>query len=170
MNLAEHLKQVLPAHLLPGNVGNIDKVAWQFFFPVTFDFGLNPTYTTGTRQVQSFQVTNEAAFLLMAVGRKAWDNTIASDLAPLQIEIRDRQSSRQFNDRPIPIQNIGKKSRATKLPTPMLVSPNAFIDVTMTSWVQADMVTAGIGKMELYFFGYRVRGEDMNKLYATIFA
>lgn len=169
MNLLEQLKQIVPAHLLPGNVGDIDKVTWQFFYPITFDFGLNPTYTTGTKQVQNFQVSNEAAFLLMAIGRKAWDNTNASDLAPLQIEIRDRQSSRQFNDRPIPLQMIGKKSRRTVIPTPMLIAPNAFIDVTMTSFVTADMPTTGIGKHELYFFGYRIRGEDMNKLYANIF-
>lgn len=169
MNLAEYLNGTVPPKLRAGNVGNIDKVTWQFWYPLVFDFGINPTYSTSTKQVKAFQVSNEAAFLLMAIGRKAWDDTIASDLAPLQIELRDRQSSRQFNDRPIPLQMIGKKSRRTVLPTPMLIAPNAFLDATMTSFVQADMPTVGIGKHELYFFGYRIRGEDMNKMYASIF-
>lgn len=169
MNILEQLKQLLPPNLVPGNVGDIDKVTWQFFFPLTFDFGINPTYTSGTRQVQSFQVSNEAAFLLMAIGRKAWDDSIAGDASPLQVEIRDRQSSRQFNDRPIPLQMIGKKSRKTILPTPMLIAPNAFIDATITSWVTSDMPTVGNGKHELSFFGYRIRGEDMNKMYSSVF-
>lgn len=173
MNTLEILKKFLPANLLPGNVGDIDKVTWPFWFPLTFNFGTNPTYNSATRQLQSYQVSNEAGFLLMSIGRKAWDGSIAGDLAPLQVEIRDRQSSRQFNDRPIPIQMIGKKSRRTVLPTPMLISPNAFLDVTMTSWVPdtglLSMPTVGNGRHELSFFGYRIRGEDMNKMYASIF-
>lgn len=169
MNLKEQLAKVLPARLLPGNVGDLNEVTWPFWYTGTFDFGINPTYGPQTKSLQSFQVSNEAAFLLMAIGRKAWDNTNAGDLAPLQVEVRDRQSSRQFNDRPMTIQNIGKKSRKSILPTPMLIQQNAFMDITVTSWLPAAMTTVGNGKHEIYFFGYRIRGEDIKKAYSTIF-
>jgi hypothetical protein len=169
MNLYEQLKQFLPKSMLPGNIGDIDKVTWPFWYTASFDLGINPTLGQATKQVRSFQVSNEAAFLLMAIGRKAWDASLAGDLAPLQIDIRDRQSSRQFNDRSIPIQQIGKKYRKSVLPTPMLIYPNAFIDVTMSSWLTADMATVGNGKHEFYFFGYRIRGEDMTKMLSSVF-
>ena len=108
MNLKEQLMSVLPQNMLPGNVGDVNKVTWPFWYVGTFNFGTNPTYGPLTRTTQSFQVSQEAGLLLMAIGRKAWDNSIAGDLAPLQLEVRDRQSSRQFNDRPMPLQNIGK--------------------------------------------------------------
>lgn len=168
MNLMDTVK-ILPARMQPGNVGDIDKVTWPFWFSAVFDNGINPNYGPATRLVRNFQVSNEAAFLLNAIGRKAWDNTVAGDLAPLQIELRDRQSSRQFNDRPIPIQCIGKKSRKTELPAPMLIAPNAFFEVTMTSWLLAATPAVGNGKHEFYFFGYRIRAEDMKKTYSTIF-
>lgn len=159
----------LPARMRPSNVGNIDKVTWPFYFTLTFDFGTNPTYGPNTKQVQSFQVSNEAAYLLRIIGRKPWDSTNASDLAPLQIELRDRQSSRQFNDRPIPLQNIGKKFLPSELSTPMILAPNAFFEVTMTSWLLANQASVGIGKHEIYFSGYRIRAEDMKKTYSAIF-
>lgn len=167
--LKDHLRKYLPAHMLPGNVGEYNKVTWPFWFQVNFDFGNNPTWSSATRQVQSFQVTNEAAFLLMSVTRKSYAYSTAGELAPVQLEIRDRQSSRQFNDKPIPMQMFGIKSRPSILPTPMLIMPNAFIDVTMSSFVPAPQVTAGSGKFEYSFFGYRVRVEDADKVLSTIF-
>jgi hypothetical protein len=167
--LKSNLKSILPPHMVPGNVGGLNKVAWPFWFQVNFDLGTNPTYSPATRQTQSFQVTNEAAFLLMAISRKSYAYSTSGELSPLQIEIRDRQSSRQFNDRPIPIQMIGIKSRPSILPTPLLMMPNAFIDVTMSSWLQGSQVTAGSGKFQFSFFGYRVRVEDADKVLSTIF-
>jgi hypothetical protein len=168
MGLMEQIKG-LPARMQPSNVGNIDKVTWPFWFSLTFDFGTNPTYGPNTKLVQSFQVSNEAAYLLGAIGRKAWDSTNAGDLAPLQIEFRDRQSSRQFNDRPVPLQNIGKKYQYTELPTPMLIAPNAFFEATITSWLLANQASVGNGKHEINFYGYRIRAEDMKKTYSAIF-
>jgi len=170
-SLLQKLKSVLPPHLIPGNVGDIKKVTWPFYSKVTFDFGTNPTWTVNTRQVQSFQVTQEAGFLLMAIARKAWDSTGAGDVAPLQITITDRQSSRQFNNAPIPIQNIGKKKRPTILPTSYFFMPNAFVDITMTSFVPTGetMTTVGNGKHEFSLFGYRIRAEDTASIMAAIY-
>jgi hypothetical protein len=167
--LKKNLKDYLPSHMVPGNVGGLNKVAWPFWFQINFDFGNNPTYDLATRQVQSFQVTQEAAFLLMSITRKSYAYSTAGELAPLQLEIRDRQSTRQFNDKPVPMQMIGIKSRPTVLPTPMLMMPNAFIDLTLSSWSPTPQVTAGSGKFQFSFFGFRVRVEDADKVLSTIF-
>lgn len=168
-DLKQNLMRALPAHLVPGNVGSFNKVTWPFWYQVNFDFGTNPSWSSSTRQTQSFQNTQEAAFLLMSISRKSYSYTTASDLAPLQIEIRDRQSSRQFNDRPIPLQMFGKRSHPTVLPTPMLIMPNAFIDVIASSWVDVTQATTGNGKFQLSFFGYRIRTEDASKVLSSIF-
>lgn len=169
MNLRDKLASFLPPYMVPGNVGHINQVTWPFWESVSFDFGANPTWSPSTRQVKSFQVTQEAGWLVTHLARKSYGYNTASELAPLQIQIVDRQSSRQFNDRPIPIQMIGKRSKPTVLPTPMLVMPNAFIDVTMTSWSDGSMTTTGTGKMDLIIFGYRIRIADQNKVLSTVF-
>ena len=167
--LRKHLEAFLPPYMIPGNVGDVNQVTWPFWEVIRFNFGTNPTYSNTTRQVQSWQVTQEAGFLLTSITRKSYSYDTASDLAPLQVEIRDRQSSRQFNDRSVPLQMIGKRSRPTILPTPMLIMPNAFIDVTMTSWLSTSMATTGDGRIDLTFHGYRIRVEDQQKVLSTIF-
>jgi len=164
-DLRETLKGVLGARqdLMPGNVGGLNTVVWPFWFELDFDFGVNPTVQAGTAastQRQSFQVTQEAAFLLMAVARNANSDTESGDLGPWQVEFRDRQSSRQFNDSPIPIQMIGTRSLPSVLPTPLLLMPNAFFDSIMTSWQTTAQPTVGSGKHQFTFFGYRVRIQD----------
>lgn len=168
--LKQHLKKLLPPGMVPGNVGHVNEVMWPFFHVLQFDFGTNPTYGPTTTQSRSFQVTQEACLLLSKITRKSYDYSNASDLAPLSITIRDRQSSRQLNDRPIPIQMIGKKSRPTVLPTPYLIMPNAFIEVEVRSWLTAaQTASVGSGKFDLVFEGYRIRIEDQDKVLSTIF-
>lgn len=169
MSLRKHLESFLPPYMVPGNVGDINQVTWPFWESVAFNFGANPTWSPNTRQTQSFQVTQEAAWLVTHLARKSYGYDTGSELAPLQIQIVDRQSSRQFNDRPIPIQMIGRRSKPSILPTPLLLMPNAFVDVTMTSWSDGAMATTGTGRMDLVIFGYRIRVGDQNKVLSTVF-
>jgi len=169
MNLRDHLRSFLPPYMVPANVGKITEVTWPFWETVSFDFGTDPTYNNSTRQTRSFQVTQEAGWMITHLARKSYAYTNASELAPLQIEIRDRQSSRQFNDRSIPIQMIGRRSKPTIFPTPLLIMPNAFVDVTMTSWLDTPMTTTGVGRMDLVIFGYRIRVGDEDKVLSTVF-
>ncbi len=169
MTLKQKLTSFLPPYMIPGNVGDISEVTWPHWDTVNFDFGIDPSWSPATTQTQSFQVTQEAGFILTAITRKSVGYDHASELAPLQIKITDRQSSRQFNDRPIPLQMIGKRSKPTVLPTGMLIMPNGFIDVTATSWITASMAATGVGKFSLTLFGYRLRVSDANKVLGTIF-
>jgi hypothetical protein len=169
-NLKDHFNKFLPAHLVPGNVGPLQAVTWGFFQEVTFDFGANPSIGPTSRAVSSFQVTQEAAFLLLAISRNA-DTTTAGGYGPWQIDIQDRQSTRQLNDLPIPLQMIGTASIPSVLPTPYLIMPNAIIQVTMSSWLTgAPQATVGSGRHQIMFFGYRVRVEDAGVILSSIFS
>lgn len=171
-NLRESMGSYIPAHLMPGNVGTLNSVVWPFWFPVDFDFGASPTFTSTTAQQQTFQVDQEAAILLVGITRQADSYSTAGHLAPLSITVRDNQSSRQFNDTPIPIQMISNQGGIpTQLPTAMLIMPNATIAVQMSCWLAPGIsqTTAGASHQQFSFFGYRVRIEDTEKVMSSVF-
>lgn len=163
----KNLKSSLPAYMIPSNVGGLNEVSWPFWYKMEFDLGAVATFNSSIRQTQSFQVTQEAAFLLMSIVRTQ-GNPFVSNSAPVQIDLIDRQSSRRFNSAPVPVQMIGIKSNPTILPTPMLIMPNAFFEGTISSIATAS--TYGFNwAMNFDFFGYRVRVEDADKVLSTIF-
>jgi hypothetical protein len=166
-SLKDQLQFTLPPYLMPGNVGGINEVTWPFYFQVDFDLGVNPTINSALVQNKFFQVTQESAFLLMAV-EKAMEDTGLNN-APLQVEIIDRQSSRRFNNAPIPMQVFGYKGNPTIFPTPMLIMPNAAMDVTVTAMSGLNQPCVSSGVFQLSFFGYRIRVEDAGKVLSTIF-
>lgn len=174
VNLRQSLGEFVPPHLMPGNVGPLNAVVWPFWFPIDFDYGDNYTIKGGGQdlQNQTFQVTQEAAMLLVAVTRQADTYGTAGHLGPWAFTVRDNQSSRQFNDAPIPVQMISRMGGLpTKLPTAMLLMPNAQIQVQMNSWVPAgtNQPTVGSSHMQLNFFGYRIRIEDTAKVMSSVF-
>jgi len=168
-DLARSLRSFLPPSHIPGNVGALNSVCWPQWYQADFELGLNPVMGPALKAQSFFQVTQEAAFILMSISRDAESATNSGALAPLEIEIRDRQSSRALMNQPIPLQNIGFKSLPTILPTPYFIYPSAFIDITMTSFQTVNVATAGSGRHQLSFFGYRIRIEDFEKVLSTIF-
>lgn len=167
--LRKNLAKIIPKHLTPTNIGKLNEVEWFFWFPLDFDFGTDPTYTQNTRQSQQFQVDQEAGFLLTHVGRSHNSNGPSGAEAPLQLTLRDNQSSRQFNDAPIPMQFIGQRGDYLELDTPLFIAPNSTFSVEMTSWVTEDMATTGSGKHQVIVGGYRIRAEDASKVLTSIF-
>jgi len=169
--LEENILSSIPSSLIPGNVGPYDSVAWPFSYTVTFDFGASPvTYGPNTKQTQSFQVTQEAAFICGSLSRKCLDGGPMGELSPLQLIVRDRQSTRQFMDFPIPLQAIAKKTPQTIWEVPLILMPSAFLDVEMTSWAPVDQVTGGqSSKISITFSGYRTRTKDIGTVLSTIF-
>jgi hypothetical protein len=175
-HLRNSLSRFLPGHLMPKNLGKLGQSVWPFYYDVSFDLSTTtdwPDLTSNTRQVRSFQVTQEAAFIFMAVSRHANDYSAGGDLGPLTIEFRDRQSSRFFNDSPIPIQMIATKGFWTILPTGMILLPNAFFDCTMATSLDDGVVQntepASTGKNKFTFFGYRCRVDDAKNVLSTVF-
>jgi hypothetical protein len=162
--------------LMPNNVGHLYHVQWPFESVVDFDLSTTPDWpnlTSNTRLTESFQVSQEAAVILTSITRHANEYGVSGDLGPLQIEIRDRQSSRFFNNAPIPIQMIGQEGYETLLPTPFLILPNANVDVILSSWLDAG-VTQNTGQdpsgiHQFVFKGFRVRVQDAEQVLSSIF-
>lgn len=169
-DLGPNLLKILPPHIAPKNLGQFNNVMWDFFYPVSFDFGTNPTYGTLTRAENNFKVNQDGSFLLFGISRSYQSNTASGKSAPLSLTLRDLQSTRQFNDLAFPIQNIGEKGQPLVFETPLLVFKNSNISCELSSWLPEDMVTTGSGKHEFLFFGLRVRDEEQVKLLQTIFA
>jgi len=167
--LEQELLKKLPSSLMPGNVGNYYDVAWPFDYTVNFDFGTDPTYGPTTQQLQSFQVTQEAAFIVGSIARKCQSGTRSGELAPLQFLIKDRQSTRQFMDIPIPIQAIAKKTPPSMWELPLIIMPNAWIDIYVSSWLTAAQPSVGSGSFSITFTGYRTRTSDIGAVLSTVF-
>lgn len=169
--LEDNLLSCLPSGLIPGNVGSYESVAWPFSYTVQFDFGNPPlTITPNTRQTQSFQVTQEAAFICGEISRKCLDGSTCGELAPWQILIKDRQSTRQFMDFPIPLQAIAKKTPPTVWEVPLIIMPSAFIDVEVSTWIPNNQFSGGQStKFSITFSGYRTRTSDIGTVLSTIF-
>ncbi len=165
------LAQILPPHLMPQNVGDIDMVAWPFYYAFDLDFGDNPTLTNLSRQTAAIQVSQEAGFLLIGLSQNFQGETEAGPLGPYQITIRDNQSTRQFNDLSIPIQAIGSNSNPTVLDTPLLFYPNASITIEATTWLSSteSLVTVGSSQMQIMAYGVRIRLDDANSVLSTVF-
>jgi hypothetical protein len=177
-NNIKSFKQALSANLAPDmwpcNVGGLNEVTWPFFFQCSVDFTDNPTISENTIQRTFFQVDQEAAFILMSVTRdQPLDaaGATATTLGAFQVEFVDRQSSRRFNDAPLPLQMLGDDSLPTVLPTGMLLMPNAFLDVLVSGLppATAPQTLVGSGVINFSFFGYRVRVENAQNVLSTIF-
>lgn len=167
--LKDQLRTLLPTELQPRNLGGYTESAWPFWYPLDFDFGTDPTLTSETRQEQSVQVSQEAAFILTTLSLDAADNDNAAYRGPYQVTIRDAQSSRQLNDNPIPIQMIGTNSNPTKLHTGYLFMPNARIRMEVSTWIPAGttMPAQGDGRFQFLLSGIRIRLGDLSKTLST---
>jgi hypothetical protein len=170
-NLHGEMKANLAPHMLPANVGALNEVAWQFFFQAQVDIGTNPTISTSLIKKSYFQVDQEAAFILMSVSRAHLvdGNGSATEMAPLKVEFIDRQSSRRFNSGAVPLQQIGNNSNPSIFPTPMLLMPNAFLDIEVSGMSATPFAYTGSGLVQFSFFGYRTRVENAQKVLSTIF-
>ncbi len=158
-NLYDILKDKLPSHLMPGNIGQLGQVMWPFEYTMTFDFSADAGWSPQTNQSQSFQVDQEASFIMTGISWNASDYSVAGSLAPLQVEFQDVQSRRFLQDVPIPLQALGRKQYITKLAVPFIISPNGRFQATMSSFVPAAQAVAGQKIVRLTFHGVRTRTE-----------
>lgn len=175
----------LPKGTVPTNVGQLNKVAWQFQYTVDFDLKQTQPWiesvanvgvgaiTNMTKQISSFQVTQEAAFLMMGIMRHANDYSDAGDLGSLTFEFRDAQSSRYFNNEPTPLQMFGQKGYMQYMAVPMIIMPNAKMEIHLGCNLDqgvtqlVDGSASGIHRCTM--FGYRIRIQDADKVLSSIF-
>jgi len=158
-----HLKKVLPDFLIPSNIGKLNQNSWGFWEAVDFDFGDDPTLQPGAiRQTQSYFVTADSGFLMLALSWNPESMTTSGLLGPWNVEVRDRQSSRVFNSGPIPLQILGRRGLPTVFPIPMYFNPSAYVEFTMDTHAIAPapyQQTQGSGKHQIMCYGFRIRPE-----------
>lgn len=168
----DSLASILPRHLQPSNVGDIDQVAWLFYYPLDFDFGTNPVLTRESFQEVQTQVSQEAAFLLMGLSVNFWDYSESGFLGPYTFSLQDAQSTRQFNLNPVPLTNVGMNSCPSLLPTPLLFQPNATMRIRVGTLlgVGETMNTTGSGRFQIMLHGLRIRLGNNANILSTVFA
>lgn len=175
--LKSNLEGFLPQYMMPANIGGLNDVAWPFWFNMNFDATtILPVLSENSTIRQSFQVDQEACFILMSIARSHdtdSSNLSATEDAPLQVDIIDRQSSRRFETGRTPLQQFGYNANPSILPTGMLILPNAFLDCVVSGIPPAgspqDWSAQGSPTFQLTFFGYRTRIEEAGKVLSTIF-
>ena len=171
-DLRSNLAQVLPLDLMPGNVGPLNSIAWTFFEPAEVNFGMNPLLNANSFQSTTFRVDQDGAFLMLGI-------LVTGDTArggagldgPYQVTIKDKQSTRTFNDQPIPIQALSTKMYPRKFPTPLLFYPNAYVQFNVSTWIPTGLTqqTSGSGRLQFNPYGVRVRIEDIASILGNIF-
>lgn len=168
--LAALLRKTLPYYLYPGNVGQLEKVAWPFYYTYNFDFGTDPTYTVESQRQQRIEISQEAAFIAMAVSVDYGDNSPASFRAPVTLRMVDTQSSRQLNDRNVPIQTFGRYSNPTVMNTGFLVMPNSSLTLNLETNVPEgfQVPTVGDGSFQVVVSGVRVRVDAFRNVLSTV--
>lgn len=172
-NLKRQLDEGLNFYMRPGNVGGINEVVWPFQFNASVDFGANPTISSANVQRTSYQIDEEACFLLMSISIMSGSdggNVSATERAPLSVLIQDRQSTRFFQSSPMPLQAIGNNSNPAILPTPMFLYPSAFLDIIVAGIPDVGQLFPGDGTLQFSMFGLRTRVENAQKVLSTVFA
>jgi hypothetical protein len=104
-DLYRNIKRSVPSRLMPGNVGDINRVVWPFWFTFTA-----PELAPAQTATGSFSVTQEASFIFMAFSKVVFkkvagiytaidpdqEDTAVGEANGLSFQFRDGQSSRVF--------------------------------------------------------------------------
>lgn len=169
------LKGNLPSYLAPGNVGDINKVIWPFHFVTENPGPIAPQTNVRTQ----YSVTQEAAFVVTHYTKAVFsfdpqteaisyidpNDYNAPGIAPnLGFTVRDAQSSRNFFNGSVDLDNYGNPRWPTKIPSPFLVIPNGVMEI---NFFNDDLVNYYIPRIT--FFGYRIRVENAEAMLSTIY-
>lgn len=176
MGLKSNLDASLPPELRPGNVGEIMKVIWPYWFPST---PVSQAVVPGQSARVSFTVTQEAAFIMTSLAKVVhYDNAgIATYIDPanfntsqgqgnandLSVTIRDASSSRDFQALPFELDHIGDPQNPTSFPTPMLIRENGTLEFQV---INSSLATTYYPK--LIAFGYRIRIDAYEKILSGV--
>lgn len=168
-----NLKGALPPEQMPGNIGELTKVIWPFYFPTN-----RVRLTAGQSARSSYTVTQEAAFVMTSLIKVVHREDGGGDVSyidprdfdvevgganDLVFTMRDASSSRDFQSSPLALDHIGDPWDPSPFPTPMLVRENGTIEFQLTNNSLTDIYHASITA-----FGYRIRISDYEKILSTV--
>lgn len=163
--LEHNLKNQLSPKFVPGNVGDINRVIWPFWFTSS-----KVTLEPNTTAQGNITVTQEAAFIWVSyqitvmledVGNPNNYEYIDPDqpgasgkFNDLTFLFIDSRSQRQYSNRPVDANQAGHWKFPTILPTPQLILPNANLE-----WNFTNNNANNTYRPFISMFGYRVRVE-----------
>lgn len=173
-----NLGTALPPELMPGNVGNLGNVIWPYWFQTQPQDPTNPSLLPGQSTRLSFQVTQEAAFVMLNLIKVVHDSSGAvwtyldpddfdvgvSNANDLSFTMRDSSSTRDFIQNPIPFDAIGDPGNPSPLPTPMWIKENGVIEFFVGN-------APGSAKSyvpKIIAFGYRIRTDAYEKILSGV--
>lgn len=177
-DMLRNLKNILPDYLVPGNLGDVNKVVWPFWF--TNITPLMPAATGGTQSqaTASVTITQEAAFIITSFTKAVFSydaitgfQTYVDPSQPagtgwtpgLTMTLVDAQSSRIFMSKPVQLDTIGYSLYPTELPTPLMFLPNSIIQTQLFN------SNATINYVPwITYFGVRCRIEDAQRIMSLI--
>lgn len=174
VDMKTNLDNSLPEFLRPGNVGDINKVFWPFWFTAQ-----GPVLAPEQSGQGVVSVSQEAAFICVAMTKTVLRNdgdvytaagsqdqlTDDNRVVGLRYSMRDAQSSRTFHDKPQHIDTLGSWLNPTVLPRPLMFLPN--------SQIEFNFVNDGGSKVGTYLpfitmFGYRLRIENAKDMLSLV--
>jgi len=177
-SLNSNFKSALPDYMVPGNLGDVNRVIWPFWFTLPAP---ELTAAVGGVQVQgtsTFTVTQEAAFVMTSMSKAVFskvalpvphytyidaDQAGATGKTPgLSCVFSDVQSGRFFMSPPMNLDHIGYSRFPTELP-PMLLLPNSTMRM---QYFNSDPNNTYVPFIT--FFGYRCRIEDAEMLLSLV--
>lgn len=171
----QNLKNSDLGGLMPGNVGDINKVVWPFWYTFTA-----PELSPGVSSNGSFTTSQEAAYIWLSFTCVVFkrtgigpnydysaidvnDESANGDINGLNIVFRDAQSSRVFQKNPMPIEAVGNPQFPTVLRSPVMFLPNSTVECLFTNNDSTNVYVPFVT-----FFGYRVRIQDAQNILSLI--
>lgn len=182
-SLQENMRRALPNSIVPGNVGDMNKIVWPFWFTAQTPELPPAVGGTATQSTSSFTVTQEAAFILTDITKAVFIHTTpapgndqftyvdaagsgATPKTPgLTAVFQDAQSSRVFMNRPMSFDSLGYAQFPTEMPAPQLFLPNSVVQVQLFNNNPTNAYIPW-----LTFFGVRCRVEDAQEILSLVYA
>lgn len=163
----EHKLSTKMPDLMSGDVDDINKIIWPFYFTTPFVEVLPSTSIS-----RYISITQEAAFVWTALTRTVfekvevgpgvfeWNYVDPNDptdgiVEEFEVSFSDAQSSRTFFHDPISLNHFGYGTEPTKLDSPMLIPANNNIEVKFFNNNSTRTYIPFIT-----FYGYRLRIKD----------
>jgi hypothetical protein len=174
-DLHRNIKRNVPSRLMPGNVGDINRVIWPFWFTFTA-----PELVPNQTATAAFAVSQEASFIAMAftkvvfkrtgvgpytytaIDQSQEDNAVG-DANGLKFQFRDAQSSRVFSQTVVPLDAFGDPRFPSTFQTPLMFLPNSTVECVYSN---SDATATYVPWITM--FGYRVRLENAEQILSLI--
>lgn len=170
-----NLRNILPDYLVPGDLNDVNRVVWPFWFTNSTPELPAAVGGTASQATGTVTITQEAAFIITAFMKSVFtlsggvytyvdpQQPGQSGLTPgLAMTIKDAQSSRVFMSNPIDFDTIGDGRFPQELPTPLMFLPNSIIQTQLFNASAVNYIPW------ITYIGVRCRIEDAQRIMSLV--